>query len=99
LTGVLYILDEPTIGLHSRDTQRLINVLRRLRDLGNTVLVVEHDLELIKAADYLVDVGPGAGKHGASCGAGSPGEHPTKSRYGAFIAQTTSVPFRNIAVN
>ena len=58
---MLYILDEPTIGLHSRDTQRLINVMRRLRDLGNTVLVVEHDLELIKAADYLIDVGPGAG--------------------------------------
>ncbi len=64
LTGVLYILDEPTIGLHPRDTQRLIDVLRRLRDLGNTVLVVEHDLELIRAADYLVDFGPGAGRPG-----------------------------------
>ena len=53
LTGVLYVLDEPTIGLHPRDTQRLINVLRRLRDLGNTVLVVEHDLEMIRAADYV----------------------------------------------
>ena len=62
LTGVLYVLDEPTIGLHQRDTQNLIRVLRRLRDLGNTVLVVEHDLELIRAADYLVDFGPGAGK-------------------------------------
>src|SRR6266545_4874893 len=75
LTGVLYVLDEPTIGLHPRDTQRLINVLRRLRDLGNTVLVVEHDLELIKAADYLVDVGPGAGKHGGQIvAAGTPAE-------------------------
>jgi excinuclease ABC subunit A len=95
LTGVLYILDEPTIGLHSRDTQRLINVLRRLRDLGNTVLVVEHDLDLIKAADYLIDVGPGAGKHGGQIvAAGSPGEvsKTKESLTGAFIAQTTSVP-------
>jgi excinuclease ABC subunit A len=64
LTGVLYILDEPTIGLHQRDTQRLIGFLRRLRDLGNTVLVVEHDLELIRSADYVVDFGPGAGRSG-----------------------------------
>ncbi len=75
LTGVLYVLDEPTIGLHQRDTQRLITVLRRLRDLGNTVLVVEHDLEMIRAADYLVDVGPGAGKHGGQIvAAGTPDE-------------------------
>jgi excinuclease ABC subunit A len=64
LTGVLYILDEPTIGLHQRDTQRLITILRRLRDLGNTVLVVEHDLELIRSADYVVDFGPGGGRSG-----------------------------------
>ncbi len=75
LTGVLYVLDEPTIGLHSRDTQRLINVLRRLRDLGNTVLVVEHDLDLIRAADYLIDIGPGGGKHGGQIvAAGTPAE-------------------------
>jgi excinuclease ABC subunit A len=95
LTGVLYILDEPTIGLHSRDTNRLINVMRRLRDLGNTVLVVEHDLEMIKAADYLVDVGPGAGKHGGQIvAAGTPAEvSKTKgSLTGAFIAGATSVP-------
>ena len=95
LTGVLYVLDEPTIGLHSRDTQRLINVMRRLRDLGNTVLVVEHDLELIKAADYLVDVGPGAGKHGGEIVAtGTPTEvSKTKdSLTGAYIAGTTAVP-------
>jgi excinuclease ABC subunit A len=64
LTGVLYVLDEPTIGLHQRDTLRLIRFLRRLRDLGNTVLVIEHDLELIRQADYVVDIGPGAGKAG-----------------------------------
>ena len=95
LTGVLYVLDEPTIGLHSRDTQRLINVMRRLRDLGNTVLVVEHDLELIKAADHLIDVGPGAGKHGGQIiAAGTPAEvSATKgSLTGAFIAASMQVP-------
>ncbi|NLG28907.1 MAG: excinuclease ABC subunit UvrA, partial [Chloroflexi bacterium] len=64
LMGVLYILDEPSIGLHQRDNQRLIDTLGRLRDLGNTVLVVEHDEETIRAADYVVDLGPGAGEHG-----------------------------------
>ena len=64
LVGSMYILDEPSIGLHSRDTQRLIRVLRRLRDLGNTVVVVEHDEEIIRAADYLIDMGPRAGIFG-----------------------------------
>ena len=64
LTGVLYVLDEPTIGLHPRDHDRLINVLRQLRDLGNTVLVIEHDLDMLRAADTVVDVGPGAGRQG-----------------------------------
>ena len=64
LTGVLYILDEPTAGLHSRDTYNLIKVMQKLRDLGNTVLVIEHDLEMLKAADYIVDFGPGAGLNG-----------------------------------
>lgn len=64
LVGSLYILDEPSIGLHSRDTERLIHVLRQLRDLGNTVLVVEHDEEIIRAADYIIDIGPGAGRLG-----------------------------------
>ena len=64
LVGSLYILDEPSIGLHSRDTDRLIGVLRRLRDLGNTVIVVEHDEEIIRAADYVIDIGPGAGRLG-----------------------------------
>ncbi len=64
LTGVLYVLDEPTIGLHPRDTARLIQVLRQLRNLGNTVLVIEHDLDMLRAADYVVDIGPGAGRNG-----------------------------------
>jgi excinuclease ABC subunit A len=64
LVGVLYILDEPSIGLHQRDNNRLINTLEHIRDLGNTVIVVEHDEETIRAADYIIDIGPGAGKHG-----------------------------------
>ncbi len=64
LTGVLYVLDEPSIGLHQRDNARLLETLKRLRDLGNTVLVVEHDEEAIRNADYLIDMGPGAGVHG-----------------------------------
>ncbi|HWP29927.1 MAG TPA: excinuclease ABC subunit UvrA, partial [Chloroflexota bacterium] len=64
LMGVLYILDEPSIGLHQRDNHRLIRTLKRLRDLGNTVIVVEHDEETIRQADYLIDIGPGAGEHG-----------------------------------
>ena len=64
LTGSMYILDEPSIGLHSRDTGRLIEVIKRLRDLGNTVIVVEHDEEIIRSADWLIDIGPRAGKHG-----------------------------------
>ena len=62
--GVLYILDEPSIGLHQRDNARLIEALKNLRDLGNTVIVVEHDEETMEAADYIVDIGPGAGIHG-----------------------------------
>ena len=64
LMGVLYILDEPSIGLHPRDNKRLLNTLKKLRDLGNTILVVEHDKETMEAADFLVDLGPGAGEHG-----------------------------------
>lgn len=64
LTGVLYVLDEPSIGLHQRDNARLLNTLTKLRDLGNTLIVVEHDEETIRAADHLVDIGPGAGVHG-----------------------------------
>jgi excinuclease ABC subunit A len=64
LVGVMYILDEPSIGLHQRDNERLLSTLIRLRDLGNTVIVVEHDEDAIKAADFIVDIGPGAGVHG-----------------------------------
>ncbi|MDP3721018.1 MAG: excinuclease ABC subunit UvrA, partial [Anaerolineaceae bacterium] len=95
LTGVLYILDEPTIGLHQRDTQRLVKVLYRLRDLGNTVLVVEHDLELIRAADYIVDIGPGAGKNGGRIMAvGTPEElmQNPDSITGSYLSGRKSVP-------
>jgi len=64
LTGVLYILDEPSVGLHARDQERLIETLKKLRDLGNTIIVVEHDPQTILAADWIIDIGPGAGKHG-----------------------------------
>ncbi len=75
LTGVLYVLDEPTIGLHQRDTHRLIRVLRQLRDLDNTVLVIEHDLDMVRAADYVIDMGPGAGTFGGEVVAtGTPDE-------------------------
>lgn len=75
LTGVLYVLDEPSIGLHQRDNDRLLETLKRLRDLGNTVLVVEHDEDAIRAADYLIDMGPGAGVHGGHVvAAGTPAE-------------------------
>ncbi len=79
LTGVLYILDEPSIGLHQRDNERLLETLRELRDLGNTVIVVEHDEDTIRAADYLVDLGPHAGvarraDRGGGHGRGSAGQ-------------------------
>ncbi|MGB9153150.1 MAG: excinuclease ABC subunit UvrA [Alphaproteobacteria bacterium] len=75
LTGVLYVLDEPSIGLHQRDNARLLTTLKRLRDLGNTVLVVEHDEDAIRQADYLIDIGPGAGVHGGEViAAGTPAQ-------------------------
>ena len=75
LTGVLYVLDEPSIGLHQRDNDRLLTTLKRLRDLGNTVIVVEHDEDAIRTADYLIDMGPGAGVHGGEVvAAGLPDE-------------------------
>ena len=75
LTGVLYVLDEPSIGLHQRDNARLLGTLKRLRDLGNTVIVVEHDEDAILQADYVVDIGPGAGIHGGEIVAeGTPAE-------------------------
>ncbi len=95
LTGVLYVLDEPTIGLHPRDSGRLMRVLRRLRDLGNTVLVIEHDLEMIRAADYVVEIGPGAGVHGGRIViTGTPAEVAAKSDSvtGQFLSGRISMP-------
>ena len=95
LSGLLYVFDEPTIGLHQRDTRRLINVLRRLRDLGNTILVIEHDLETIAAADYVIDFGPGAGKHGGQVVAfGTPAEimQQSGSLTGDYLAGRASIP-------
>jgi excinuclease ABC subunit A len=95
LSGVLYVFDEPTIGLHHRDTRRLIGVLRRLRDLGNTVLVIEHDLEVIGAADHVIELGPGAGGHGGQVVvAGAPTEVAALpgSPTGDFLAGRASIP-------
>ncbi|MDC7711916.1 excinuclease ABC subunit UvrA [Vogesella indigofera] len=89
LTGVMYVLDEPSIGLHQRDNDRLLATLRRLRDLGNSVIVVEHDEDAIRAADYLVDMGPGAGEHGGEVlVAGTPAEVAAseKSVTGAYLS-------------
>ena len=80
LTGVLYVLDEPSIGLHQRDNARLLETLKRLRDLGNTVIVVEHDEEAIRSADYLIDLGPGAGVHGGEVVASGTPEAVLRSR-------------------
>lgn len=89
LTGVLYILDEPSIGLHQRDNQKLLQTLKDLRDLGNTVIVVEHDEETIREADWVVDIGPGAGKHGGELvaeGAPKQIEKNVKSLTGQYLA-------------
>jgi excinuclease ABC subunit A len=95
LVGVLYILDEPSIGLHQRDNRRLLDTLKRLRDLGNTVLVVEHDEETIRAADYVLDLGPGAGELGGHLVAvGTPDEivaNP-QSLTGQYLSGTRSIP-------
>jgi len=95
LVGVLYILDEPSIGLHQRDNRRLLDTLRRLRDLGNTVLVVEHDEETIQSADYVVDLGPGAGELGGHVVAvGTPHEIAANpaSLTGQFLARRRVIP-------
>ncbi len=95
LMGVLYVLDEPSIGLHPRDNERLLNTLRNLRDLGNTVLVVEHDDETIRAADWVLDLGPGAGEHGGWVVAqGTPEaimNHP-QSLTGAYLSGRLRIP-------
>ncbi|HEX5801658.1 MAG TPA: excinuclease ABC subunit UvrA, partial [Azospira sp.] len=89
LTGVMYVLDEPSIGLHQRDNNRLLETLKHLRDIGNTVIVVEHDEDAIRSADYVVDIGPGAGVHGGAIVAqGTPGQvenHPD-SMTGAYLS-------------
>lgn len=95
LTGVLYILDEPSIGLHQRDNNRLIQTLKDLRDLGNTVIVVEHDEETILESDHVIDIGPGAGKHGGKVVAeGTPQmiKKNKKSLTGRYLAGTASIP-------
>ena len=89
LTGVMYVLDEPSIGLHQRDNDRLIGTLKHLRDLGNSVLVVEHDEDMIRASDYVIDIGPGAGVHGGeivSQGTPAQVEADPKSLTGAYLS-------------
>lgn len=95
LTGVLYVLDEPSIGLHQRDNDRLLGTLKNLRDQGNTVIVVEHDEDAIREADYVFDIGPGAGVHG-----GEVVSHGTPSQIaadegsvtGQYLAGTREIP-------
>jgi len=89
LTGVLYVLDEPTIGLHQRDNRRLVEILKQLRDLGNTVLVVEHDEEMITSSDYIIDLGPGAGREGGYVVATGPPEQIMADR-GSLTGQYLS---------
>ncbi|MEO1939447.1 excinuclease ABC subunit UvrA [Candidatus Thioglobus sp.] len=94
LMGVLYVLDEPSIGLHQRDNQKLLNTLTYLRDIGNTVIVVEHDEDAIKQADYVVDIGPGAGVHGGeiiACGTPDDIKNNLKSLTGDYISGRQSI--------
>ena len=101
LSGVLYVLDEPSIGLHQRDNRKLLSTLSRLRDLGNTVVVVEHDEETIRTADYVVDLGPGAGEHGGHViFQGQPAEllkNGHESLTGAYLRGERSIPTPAIA--
>jgi excinuclease ABC subunit A len=95
LMGVLYILDEPSIGLHQRDNRRLLSTLKELRDLGNTVLVVEHDEETIRTADYVIDMGPGAGEHGGAVVAAGPPEEILRneaSLTGQYLSGKKKIP-------
>jgi excinuclease ABC subunit A len=95
LMGVLYVLDEPSVGLHQRDNRRLIDTLLRLRDLGNTILVVEHDEETIRSADWIVDIGPGAGAHGGRVVASGPLEAVLRtpaSITGQYLSGTRQIP-------
>ncbi len=95
LSGVLYILDEPSIGLHQRDNDLLIGSLKKMRDLGNTLVVVEHDEDTMRAADYLIDVGPGAGHQGGEIvSAGTPAEVAADedSLTGQYLSGKKSIP-------
>ncbi len=99
LRGVLYVLDEPSIGLHPRDNDRLLDTLTSLRDMGNTVLVVEHDQETIERADYVIDLGPGAGRLGGELvGAGTPAElrMNVRSLTGQYLAGTMGIPVPSV---
>ena len=104
LVGVMYVLDEPSIGLHQRDNERLLKTLTHLRDLGNTVIVVEHDEDAIRRADYVVDIGPGAGKHGGYITAqGTPKQvaNNKKSITGQFLSgkRKIEIPARRVKIN
>ncbi len=95
LSGVLYVLDEPSIGLHQRDNDRLLNSLKQMRDLGNTLVVVEHDEDTMRAADYLIDIGPGAGDQGGKVmAAGTPKqvERTKKSITGQYLSGKKFIP-------
>jgi excinuclease ABC subunit A len=95
LTGVLYVLDEPSIGLHQRDNDRLLNTLKEMRDLGNTLIVVEHDEDTIRAADYIVDIGPGAGAHGGqvvACGTPEEVMQSPDSLTGQYLSGRRFIP-------
>ncbi|MFR4627463.1 MAG: hypothetical protein ACLT8Y_15235 [Dorea formicigenerans] len=95
LVGVAYILDEPSIGLHQRDNDKLLGTLKHLRDLGNSVIVVEHDEDTMRAADYIVDIGPGAGEHGGeviACGTAEQIMKNQKSITGAYLSGRMQIP-------
>lgn len=101
LVGVLYILDEPSIGLHQRDNDKLIATLKRLRDLGNTLIVVEHDDDTMLAADYIVDIGPGAGIHGGNVVFSGTVDKLLKCRSsitGQYLSGKRKFPFLRLAV-
>ena len=95
LTGVLYVMDEPSIGLHSRDSEKLIKTMKEMRDIGNTLIVVEHDEDMIRNADYVVDIGPGAGVHGGevvACGTPNEIANNKNSITGAYLSEREYIP-------
>ena len=95
LRGILYVMDEPSIGLHPRDADKIIDIMKKLRDIGNTIIVVEHDLDTMRAADYLVEVGPGAGTHGGTIiSTGTPAEFMADANClsGAYMTGKRSIP-------